>query len=215
MIEDLLSFIILGFSLSVPVGAITIEMIKRGLHGGFLHAWFVGMGGMSADLVLMLLIYFGIVNFLTGPIAQTLIWFFGFLVLTFLGISSIRDAFRKINLGPETANQSNSLMKAYLSGFAIALSNPLNIVFWIGIYGSVLATSLQAMSGGKVLFYSSAIFIGIAVWDLFIAGTVHFGKGFAGDRFVKWFSIAAGLALIGFGLWFGWQALDNLTAFIL
>lgn len=52
MISDLLSYILLGFSLSVPVGAITIEMIKRGLRNGFWHAWFVGIGGINvADLI--------------------------------------------------------------------------------------------------------------------------------------------------------------------
>lgn len=215
MASDLVSYILLGFSLSVPVGAITVEMIKRGLLNGFLHAWFVGVGGMSADVVLMLLIYFGIANLLTGPVAQITIWLCGFIVLVYLGIGSIREAFRKIELESGKERQPDSLSKAYLSGFAIALSNPLNIIFWISIYGSVLASTLQTASGGKVLFYSSAIFIGIAIWDLVIAGSVHFGRGFAGERFMKWFSVVAGLALIGFGVSFGWQAAAKLFSLMI
>lgn len=206
MASDLVSYILLGFSLSVPVGAITVEMIKRGLVKGFWHAWFVGVGGMSADVVLMLLIYFGVADLLTGPAAQITIWLCGFVVLVYLGIGSIREAFRKIELGPGRESRSDSLAKAYLAGFVIALSNPLNIIFWISIYGSVLASALQTVDGGKVLIYSCAIFIGIAIWDLVIAGSVHLGRGFAGKQFMKWFSVAAGLALIGFGLSFGWQA---------
>lgn len=122
MISDLLGFIVLGFSLSVPVGAITIEMLKRGLRGGFLHAWFTGMGGMSADVILMLLIYFGISSFLTGPIAQTMIWLFGFAVLVYLGIESIRDAFRKIEIGSKGSGKPEPLFKVFISGFAIAIS---------------------------------------------------------------------------------------------
>lgn len=210
MISDLLSYILLGFSLSVPVGAITIEMIKRGLRNGFWHAWFVGVGGMSADVVLMLLIYFGVANLLTGPVAQIAIWLFGFAVLIYLGVGSIREAFHKTDIDSEKVSQPDSLVKAYLSGLVIALSNPLNIIFWVGIYGSVLASTLQTMTRDKVFLYSSAIFIGIIIWDLIVAGSVHFSKTFVGERFMKWFSIAAGLALIGFGLSFGWQAAVSL-----
>lgn len=214
MAKDLLGFIILGFSLSIPVGAITIEMIKRGMRGGFLYAWFVGLGGMSADVVLMLLIYFGISAFLTGAVAQTIIWLFGFIVLVYLGVESIREAFRPVHLGYGQMDKNESLAACFLSGFAIAISNPLNIIFWIGIYGSVLSSTLQDASGGIVIFYSSAIFIGIAIWDLIIAGSVHAGKSFVGQRFMKAFSIIAGIALIGFGLSFGWQAAQNIIDFM-
>lgn len=207
MFGDVFSFVMLGFSLSIPIGAITIEMIKRGLQGGFWPAWSVGLGGMSADVVLMLLIYFGIAELLTGPAAQIAIWLCGFLVLVYLGVDSIQGAYRSIAIDPGKIRQPKSLIHAYFAGFAIALSNPLNIIFWISIYGSVLATSLQEMSGATVLLYSSAIFIGIAIWDLVIAGSVHADRGFAGERFMKWFSIIAGVALIGFGLSFGWQAI--------
>ncbi|RNF38728.1 LysE family translocator [Planococcus salinus] len=206
MISELLGFVVLGLSLSVPVGAITIEMVKRGLRGGFWPAWFVGLGGMSADVVLMLLIYFGIANFLTGPVAQIVIWLFGFVVLVYLGYDSIRAAFRKLDVGGAVSKPSESLLQAYTSGFLIAISNPLNIVFWIGIYGSVLTTTLQSASGSAVLLYSSAIFIGIAAWDAVVAGSVHFGRSFTGERFMQWFSVGAGLVLIAFGLSFGWQA---------
>ncbi|MGK7378730.1 LysE family translocator [Planococcus sp. 1R117A] len=210
MASGLLGFIILGFSLSVPVGAITIEMVKRGIQGGFMHAWMVGVGGMSADVVLMLLIYYGISGFLTSFAAQTVLWLFGFVVLMYLGTESIRDAFRITGIDAMNAGKSETLAGAYLTGFAIAISNPLNIVFWIGIYGAVLTSTPQNASSGEVLLYSSAIFIGVAIWDLVIAISVHIGKSFAGHRFMKSFSVIAELALIGFGLSFGWQALKNL-----
>lgn len=212
MITELIGFVLLGLSLSVPVGAITIEMVKRGLRGGFWPAWFVGLGGMSADVVLMLLIYFGIANFLTGPVAQIVLWSFGFAVLVYLGYDSIRAAFRPLDIDESTSGTSDTLLKAYASGFLIAISNPLNIVFWIGIYGSVLTTTLQSAGGAMVLLSSSFIFIGIALWDLVVAGSVHFGRGFTGKRFMKWFSAAAGGVLIAFGLSFGWQAIMGLLS---
>lgn len=86
---NIFSYIVLGLSLSVPVGPITIEMVKRGIKKGFLHSWFVGLGGMSADVVLMFLIYFGVSTYLTTPVAKLIMWIFGCIILVYLGYESI------------------------------------------------------------------------------------------------------------------------------
>jgi LysE type translocator len=127
MAADLLGFVVLGFSLSVPVGAITIEMVKRGMHGGFWPAWFVGLGGMSADILLMMLIYFGIAAMLMTAAAQTVMWSIGFIVLVYLGMDSIRAAAAPFDLDPGRREGNKSLAACFWSGFAIAISNPLNI----------------------------------------------------------------------------------------
>ncbi|WP_397539023.1 LysE family translocator [Rummeliibacillus pycnus] len=203
-----LSYIVLGLSLSIPVGPINIEMIKRGIKNGFLNSWLVGLGGMSADVVLMFLIYFGVSTYLTTPIAQLIMWIFGFLILVYLGYESIRDAFKEVKISNEVQKATNS--KSYLSGFLIAISNPLNIIFWIGIYGSVLTTTLNSIGTGQALLYSSAIFIGIAVWDLTVATLSNLGRKISNQGFLKWLSVIAGLVLIGFGISFGYKAVKSL-----
>ncbi|TPE69950.1 LysE family translocator [Halalkalibacterium halodurans] len=201
---NLLSYIVLGLALSIPVGPINVEMIKRGIKSGFWHSWAVGLGGMSADVVLMILIYIGISSFLTAPLAQFILWVFGFAILSYLGYESIRDAFKNVIISDGI--QSVSKWRCFISGFLIAISNPLNIVFWVGIYGSVLTTTLTNVHSSYALLYSSFIFIGIALWDLTVATSVHFGRKFLNQKFIKWLSIGAGLVLIGFGISFAFQA---------
>ncbi|KRF43481.1 hypothetical protein ASG93_00710 [Paenibacillus sp. Soil787] len=59
----ILSFFLLGLSLSAPIGPINAAMLDKGIKQGFLHAWVVGIGAMIADALLMILIYFGLVHF--------------------------------------------------------------------------------------------------------------------------------------------------------
>lgn len=40
-----ITYVLLGFSISLPVGTITVEMTKQGLKNGFMHGWIVGLGG--------------------------------------------------------------------------------------------------------------------------------------------------------------------------
>ncbi|EEM02106.1 Lysine exporter protein (LYSE/YGGA) [Bacillus pseudomycoides] len=194
----------LGVSLSAPVGPINVAQINKGIKNGFWSAWLVGVGAMSADIIMMLLIYFGVSTYLTTPIAQLCIWIFGFVTMLYLGYESIKDAPKQVQ--HSLTGEKEHPFKSFLSGFAIAISNPLNIVFWIGIYGSVLTNAINTIGKEQALWYSTAIFAGIMLWDLFMATSIHLGRRFVNRVVMKWISISAGIILIGFGIYFGYQA---------
>ncbi|SFK14773.1 MULTISPECIES: LysE family transporter [unclassified Bacillus (in: firmicutes)] len=204
MSSMIFSYILLGVSLSAPVGPINVAQINKGIKNGFWSAWLVGVGAMSADIIMMLLIYFGVSTYLTTPIAQLCIWIFGFVTMLYLGYESIKDASKQVQ--HSLTGEKEHPFKSFLSGFAIAISNPLNIVFWIGIYGSVLTNAISTVGKEQALWYSTAIFAGIALWDLFMATSIHLGRRFVNRVVMKWISISAGIILIGFGIYFGYQA---------
>ncbi len=201
------SYVLLGLSLAVPVGTLTIEMVKRGIRFGFFHSWVVGIGGMVADLILMTLIYAGVAQFLVTETAKLFLWSFGFITLLYIGYESIRDSSQTVLI---SSFQEEPLWKSFMTGFTITLANPINIIFWIGIYGSVLASAMTKVSFQQSLLYSSAIFLGVALWDLFVSGVVHFSRQAMNATFVRILSIAAGCFLIGFGFYFGYQVIQAL-----
>lgn len=207
VISVLFSYVLLGVSLSAPVGPINVAQINKGIKNGFLSAWLVGVGAMLADVMMMFLIYFGVSTYLTTPIAKLMIWVFGFFTLLYLGYESIRDASKQVD-SIENEEKEHP-MKSFAAGFFIAISNPLNIVFWIGIYGAVLTSAIGTVGKEKALLYSIMIFVGIMIWDLFMATTIHFGRKFVNDRIMKWISLAAEIILVGFGMYFGYEAVQG------
>ena len=52
----------------------TVQMTKQGMRNGFVHGWFVGIGGMTVDLSLIVLIYLGFSSVLTNPWVETVMW---------------------------------------------------------------------------------------------------------------------------------------------
>lgn len=64
MITAFLTYFLLGLALSLTPGAMTVQMVQQALRNGFLSGWFVGLGGMTIDLTLITLIYFGFSQFL-------------------------------------------------------------------------------------------------------------------------------------------------------
>ncbi len=45
-----------------------------------------------------------------------------------------------------------SLKQSFMAGFLIAISNPLNLVFWFGIYGSTLSSLLTKVTKQEAFF---------------------------------------------------------------
>ncbi|MED3563224.1 LysE family transporter [Bacillus xiapuensis] len=198
-----LSYILLGLSLAAPIGPINAAQIDRGIRSGFLHAWLIGVGAVVADGVYMLIVYIGVVQFLETPIVKTFLWLFGCFVLIYTGIESILKA-GTLNL--EYTRNKEPLIKSFFAGFLMSISNPLTILFWLGIYGSVLAKTAATSNSAELIIYSAAIFIGLLVWDITMAGVSSSFRSFLTSRLLVIISLFSGLSLIGFGLYFGIQA---------
>nr|WP_241734804.1 LysE family transporter [Paenibacillus alvei] len=193
----------LGLSLAAPIGPINAAQMDRGIRGGFLHAWLVGLGAMAADGVFMLLVYFGVIHFLSIPFMKTFLLLFGFFILTYIGIESLINSGK---IGNEMRSSKESLAKSFSAGFIMSISNPLSILFWVGIYGSVLADMIAKYNAKEVLLYSSAIMAGILLWDVLMALVASMFRKFLTGRLLAAISIISGLSLIGFGLYFGFEA---------
>ncbi|WP_128895565.1 LysE family transporter [Longirhabdus pacifica] len=199
-----LSYLLLGISLSVPVGPINAAQFNKGIHQGFFHAWLLGIGAMFGDILFMLLIYFGVAHFLTTPFMKAFLWTAGFFILMYTGIESITASKQTVQLRNTALHESK--LKSFRSGFLMSISNPLNIIFWLGIYGSVLAKTSHLHSSMELLIYSGGIFVGIVLWDVFMAAISSMFKKVMSPVAIQWTSIFAGIFLIGFAVYFGLEA---------
>ncbi|SDC95675.1 Threonine/homoserine/homoserine lactone efflux protein [Paenibacillus sp. UNCCL117] len=205
--NTILSYFLLGLSLAAPIGPINAAQLDKGIKKGFMHAWMIGIGAILADAILMALIYFGVVHFLTTSFMRTFLWIFGCFVLIYSGVESLMGAGK---LNDNQHRSSDTIAKSFFSGFFMSISSPLSILFWLGIYGSVLAETIAAYDRDHVLFYTGIMFTGLLVWDVTMAGLASTFRRFLTHRALTVISVLSGLSLIGFGLHFGikaWQAL--------
>ncbi|KYD08520.1 hypothetical protein B4102_2797 [Heyndrickxia sporothermodurans] len=111
------------------------------------------------------------------------------------------------NLSSTNHRSKDSLRKSFSSGFIMSISNPLSILFWIGIYGSVLAKSIQTAHSHDIILHSMAIFIGLFLWDVTMAVVASSFRKWLSSRLLTWISFVSGLGLIGFGIYFGKEAI--------
>ncbi|MTT32909.1 amino acid transporter [Terrilactibacillus sp. BCM23-1] len=202
----MISFVFLGLSLAAPMGPVNSAEIDKGIKNGFFHAWLVGIGAMIADAFFMLLVYLGLLQFLNIPPVQVFLWLFGSFVLIYTGFEGL------LNLNKLTLmdyRKKDSLFSCLLSGFLLSISSPLSILFWLGIYGSILAKTTES-SPNQILIYSTMIFLGLALWDLFIAVLTSGLRPLLNTRILKMISLLSCLSLIAFGVYFGIEGVQTL-----
>ncbi|MGP4040786.1 LysE family transporter [Gracilibacillus sp. D59] len=197
-----LSYMFLGLSLAAPLGPINAAQINQGIKNGFLHSWMIGLGSIIAELFFILAVYFGVVHFLETPFMKTFLWSFGAFVLLYTGIESMVST-----QSVELREERDSLRKTFTSGFLISISNPLSILFWLGIYGSVLANTIDKYDTLHLFWYSTAIIIGVMIWDISMALVSSGSRHLLSDKTLKMISVITGLSLIGFAIYFGYQAI--------
>ena len=203
---DIIRNIILGISLAAPIGPVNIEVIRRGLNFGFFPAFLLSIGAASADTTYLLLIYFGLSSFIKVPIIKTLIWVFGGFVLIYLGYQSIKNFKVKVKLNKSVPKIGKN---SFITGYLITISNPMTIVWWIGVFGSILGTSIYNVSKTIALLNSLTIIIGVILWFFILSLVLHWCKSVFKEKHIKYVNLTAGIILVGFGLYFLYNAVGS------
>jgi len=209
IILTLLKNIVLGISLAAPIGPVSAAAIKNGMRGGFFPAFSTGLGAASADTTILLLIYLGMARFIEIPSVQLVIWIGGSAILIYLGVTTILE--KPGALEAETGGNT-PIAGAFASGYVIAISSPITIVWWLGVFGAILTDTVRTATKLEALLSSLTIVLGVILWFVFLGAALHAGQRFVNERTFRAVSATAGIVIIGFGLYFAWRAVTELMA---
>ena len=156
----------------------------------------------------MLVVYFGIGQFIDSIYLKLFLWSFGCFVLLYTGIENLLSM-SKIELNMKNGKR-NRLRHSILAGFFMSMLNPLTILFWLGIYGSMLAKTAGSSSGYQIILNSIAILIGIILVDLLMSFFSSVARKLLSIKLLKTVSLISSILMIGFGIYFGKQAFQVL-----
>lgn len=205
--SDIIRNILLGITLAAPLGPASVAVMQNGFQRGFKRAFITGIGITLADATYLMIVFFGLSSFLNSLTVKVLLWTFGTIVLIYLGVQSLREGAEKINRGPSAVTTARNPL---LAGYIINISNPLAVVWWLGIFGSVLGGLEAGSSRLNALVSSSAILAGILFWHSLMSVMSHWGKRLLNPKTIRVISVLAGIALILFGLRFAYAIIETI-----
>ncbi len=206
--SSLFTYMFFGISMAASIGPVKSVLINTGLRNGFFHAWFFSLGALTTDIFYMFIVYFGVGQFIDSVLLKVILWSFGCFVLLYTGIETLLTL-HKIELNLRSRKR-NRLRHSILSGFLMSWLNPLTILFWLGIYGSILAKNAGASTGYHIIIYSIAILLGIALVDFIYAFTSSVARKKLSNKFLRVVSLFSSFIMIGFGIYFGILAYQEL-----
>jgi threonine/homoserine/homoserine lactone efflux protein len=205
--STILRGILLGLSITAPIGPTNIELIRRGTRDGLGASIAFWLGVMVALLIYLLLVVMGL-SFLTeSSTFNTLLTSFGIIVLAYLSYTSMKDFFTGKEINTESQTGSN---KHFLPGIILTISNPAVLLLWTGIMGADLAASRASLDEGLLLCLG--IMIGVALLFTALTILIHFSRKFLQHRYLKYVSLAAGIVLLFFCVKFAYGLLNQLLS---
>ena len=204
------AYVLVGLAIAMPVGAITVEMTKQGLKNGFMHGWAVGLGGMTIDVVLVLALYMGLASILAMPMIQLPMWLIGAGFLFLLGYDSIKNADQDITLAGEKVTKS--IFASYFNGLLVAIS-PGNLVFWVNVFGVVLAKSYSQGQPTNFLIIAAGVLSGILLHDIGLLAIVSMTRKAMNRKMIKTLTMLAGFLLIGFAGYFIYEFIQAIKVY--
>lgn len=208
MLQILAQGMIVGLALAAPVGPINIEIVRRGLAGGFFSGWLVGIGAMTADVIFCALIVTGAARFAESPRLQAPMFLAGAAVLLYLGIAGLRS----VMSGGEIDTEPASGARSYATGFLMAISNPMGLVYWLSIGSAMIASAIATAGAGAGPMLVIGVLVGISIWATVLAGLTTLGRAWVSPAVMRGVSAVGAVVLLGFGLYFVWLGISSITS---
>ena len=166
LLQNILVGVIIGILVSAPLGPIGVLVIQRTLSKGRIAGLFTGLGAAFSDLLYALASGLGlsvIIDFLHAH--ELTFQLIGSVVIAFFGYY----LWRKNPLDDFNKGQINnaSYGRYFATGFALTLSNPLIIFFFMALYARTnFITRFEKPS--ELIFGFASIALGALLWWIFI-----------------------------------------------
>jgi threonine/homoserine/homoserine lactone efflux protein len=187
--------IIIGLTLAVPVGPISLVCIHRTVANGRLHGIVSGLGVATADSFYAAVAFLGLTA-VSGMIIghQTLFRLLAGIALILVGIR----VFQSVPAAISQDDGQEPYRLDYLSLVAIAGANPLTIIFFITILPG-FGVVVQGITLVAAVPFVAGVFLGSAIWWIILCGSLGTVRSRLSAQNLRRINQASGILVTGFG----------------
>ncbi len=201
---------VMGFLTAIPIGATQIEIAKRSLNNHLRAAYMVALGSVSSDVMYGVIALFGVAPFLKHRLVVALFGILATLILWLLAFFTFRDA-AKTNMLELTHVTLKSKRLSFFTGFSLAVTNPMMIVWWlIGVRIIKDLGLVENFDPNVSLMFLAAGGLGLASYLFSLSNALHWAKKFISNEMMKKVNYGLGFVLILLSFYFLGTSLHTL-----
>lgn len=201
----IVSGIVIGLIVAVPIGPVNLICIRRTLAYGPLNGFVSGLGAALGDGVFAVVTAFGLT-----AIAQLIEGFYiplqivGGFLLIFFGIRTFWAHPKPLALVEDPlaakAKGKRTLFGAMASSFALTITNPATMLGFTALFAG-----LGGFAGNEASFIDAAVvvggvFAGSALWWLTLTAFVGLFHTKIDERVMRWINWISGFLVAAFGV---------------
>lgn len=185
--SSLAAVFIFSFALAIGAvvspGPVSAAIVSQSPRNGWLVGPLVATGHSFLELMIVLLIAFGLSSGLADPGIQTWIAILGGILLIWMGGNMFWDSWRgKTRLPDQDAMQPGKSRWQMISlGIAATISNPFWYAWWVTVAAGYLAQARELGLAAVIAFYIGHISADYA-WDTVLSAIVGGGSRWLNNR---------------------------------
>ena len=192
----LIKGLIVGLSIAAPVGPIGLLCIRSSLAEGRVSGLLSGLGAATADAVYGSIAGFGLTA-VSSLLIKERFWIgaVGGAFLCYLGVRTF--------LSPPAAHTASTsrmgLAAAYLSTFALTLTNPITILSFVAVFAGLGLSARASYSAATLLVLG--VFAGSALWWLALSTLVGALRTRIDERTMRLINLISGSLIVALGIY--------------
>lgn len=188
-----------GMLLQIAVGPVCLFIFQTAVASGFFVALIGVLGIAIIDALYILAAIYGIGKLLNRhEKVKIIIKYLGALVLIVFGLSNLLGVFGISLLPSLNFIPSQSTENVFFKVLLLTLSNPLTILFWIGVFSTKV--SEEKMDLKNMYFFGLGAVISTILFLTAISVAGNFVNNFLDPFLLSILNCIVGLVLIGFGI---------------
>ena len=190
--------VLLGLGAAVPPGPVNLEIARRCARGGFWRGASVGLGAVTVDVVLALLLVLGVLQLVADrPAVRLPLNAIGVALLAYLGVTSIRGFLKRRGEERDLAADAPAAGRGYATGLLLCGTSPYQAAFWL------VAVPATLGSAGRDATSAALVCVGVFAATLaWVTGFASLMTLAASSRRAAWLApamdVAGGVVLLGF-----------------
>ena len=200
----------MGFFAAIPIGATQIEIAKRSLNNHLRAALMVVLGSVFSDVLYGFIALFGVAPFFNNPTVVAIFELVGTVILWILAFFTLRQSVQ-----PQLLDINHFFLKSrrisFITGFSLAITNPMMIFWWlIGVQivrHLKLVDTFTPTVSLLFLFFGG---LGLATYLTTLAMVLHWAKKFISNKFMQRMHFPLGIMLIILSFYFLFNSLKLL-----
>jgi len=202
LLEIFIQSMLIGYSGAMMPGSLLTYTLDQSIKIGAKAGLLISIGHALLELILVILIFLGMGQYLGTAFAQMTIGVLGGIVLLFFGISMVKDSYLgkvSIDFQSEADDKHGNIL---IGGALVSAANPYFIVWWTAVGLGLIMNAYNTLGPiGIILFYLGHI-ISDLTWYVFISLLVSKTRSFINLKVYKIIITVLGFSLIIFGAGF-------------